>query len=305
MVIIAADRLAQVFVEVADTLADEFDTADFLHMVAVRVADLVEDSAVGILMADRNGRLQFIAASDESAKTVEIFQAHTNDGPCPEAYRTGTPVVNADLRRADPRWPRFAAQATAAGFSSVHAFPLRLRDQLIGAMNVFSHQTGRPLDESDTRVVQALADVAAIGLVQKRTINDGEALADQLQRALTTRIVIEQAKGTIAHARQVSVEAAFDILRGYARSHHRQLSALAHAVVADPAVLAALVKETATADLDVREQRLDERDAGLEARRAQLDERQFSIEVQEWMQPPPRPEPGPEGTGPRLDPGEP
>ena len=214
-------------------------------------------------------------------------------------------MVNADLRRADPRWPRFAAQATAAGFSSVHAFPLRLRDQLIGAMNVFSHQTGRPLDESDTRVVQALADVAAIGLVQKRTINDGEALADQLQRALKTRIIIEQAKGAIAHARQVSVEAAFDILRGYARSHHRQLSALAHAVVADPAVLAALVKETATADLDVREQRLDERDAGLEARRAQLDERQFSIEVQEWMQPPPRPEPGPEGTGPRLDPGEP
>jgi len=395
MVTIPAGRLAQVFVEVADTLADEFDTAEFLHMLALRVADLVNASAVGILMADRKGQLQFIAASDESAKVVEIFQANTNDGPCPEAYRTGKPVVNADLHRADPRWPRFAAQATAAGFSSVHAFPLRLRDQLIGAMNVFSHQTGGPLDESDTLVVQALADVAAIGLVQKRTINHGEALTDQLQQALNSRVVIEQAKGAIANAQQVSVDVAFGILRSYARNHHRQLSALAHAVVTNSAMLDELIEDVtppggganrgsaladqrkidaevretrirqqqaqaigASADqsaarepdaraaaaaygqraderekyLDLREQRLDvreaslarerarfdehrngvetreqkadERDIDLESRRAQLDERQFSIDVQEWMTPPSQPDSASPDQS-RSDPGEP
>lgn len=237
MATISADRLARIFVEVADTLADEFDTADFLHMLALRVADLVHASAVGILMADGRGGLRFMAASDESAKVVEIFQAQTNDGPCPEAYRTGKPVVNTDLRTADPRWPRFAAMACTAGFSSVHAFPLRLRDQLVGAMNVFGHHAGGSLSETDVEVVQALADVAAIGLLQKRTISLGEELADQLQRALTTRIVIEQAKGAIANAQQVSVEVAFGILRAYARRHNRQLSALAHAVVTSPGVL--------------------------------------------------------------------
>jgi GAF domain-containing protein len=237
---VSAERLAKIFVEIADTLVDEFDLVEFLHMLTIRVADLVDASAVGILLADKSGRLRFMAASDENAKVVEIYQIQSSEGPCLEAYRTARPVANADLRTADPRWPRFAARATAAGFYSVHAFPLRLRNQVIGALNVFGANVGGGFDDGDVQVVQALADVAAIGLLQERIISRGEALAEQLQGALNTRIVIEQAKGAIAHARQVSVDIAFDILRDYARSHKRQLSALAHAVVSDPAMLAEL-----------------------------------------------------------------
>lgn len=239
---VSAERLAKIFVEVADTLVDEFDLIEFLHMLTFRVADLVDASAAGILLADQKGRLRFMAASNENAKIVEIFQIQTSGGPCLEAYRSGRPVVNADLRTVDPRWPRFAAHATAAGFYSVHAFPLRLRNHIIGALNVFGNHVGGGFDEGDVQVVQALTDVAAIGLLQERIISRAEAFTEQLQGALRTRIVIEQAKGTIAQARSVTVDAAFVILREYARSHRRQLSAVAYAVVSDPVMLAELTK---------------------------------------------------------------
>jgi GAF domain-containing protein len=235
--IVSVQRLAQVFVEVADTLHDDFDAVTFLHVLTMRIADLVDASAVGILLADGKGQLQFMAASDESAKAVEIFQAQIHEGPCEEAYRTGKSVINADLRTAGPRWPRFAAQATATGFHTVHAFPLRLRDQGIGALNVFSQQAGAHLDDGDIQIVQALADLATIAVLQQRTISNVETLTDQLQRALNTRIVIEQAKGALANAHQISVDAAFDLLRSHARSHNQQLTALARAVVRDPTIL--------------------------------------------------------------------
>jgi GAF domain-containing protein len=235
--IVSVQRLAQVFVEVADTLADEFDAADYLHMLTLRIAGLVDASAVGILLADSRGQLQFTAASDEAAKAVEIFQAQSHEGPCQQAYRTGQSVINADLRTADPRWPRFAAQAAAAGFPTVHAFPLRRRSQVIGALNVFGQHHGARLDDGDIQIIQAVADLAAIALLQQRTISGAETLTEQLQHALNSRIVIEQAKGAIAHARQISVEAAFDSLRRHARSHHQRLGALALAVVRDPSIL--------------------------------------------------------------------
>jgi GAF domain-containing protein len=239
---VSPERLAKIFVEVADTLVDEFDLVEFLHMLTLRVADLLDASAVGILLADQRGRLRFMAASDENARVVEMFQIQTSEGPCLQAFQTAKPVVNADLGMVDPRWPRFAAKATAAGFSSVHAFPLRLRSQVIGALNVFGSDVGGGFDEGDVEVVQALADVAAIGLLQQRSISRGEVLTEQLQGALNTRIVIEQAKGAIAQVRSVTVDVAFTILRDYARSHNRQLSAVAHAVVNDPAALAELAR---------------------------------------------------------------
>lgn len=242
---VSTERLAKIFVEVADTLVAEFDLLEFLHMLTVRVADLVDASAVGVLLADHRGQLRFMAASNENAKIVEIFQLQTSGGPCLEAYATAKPVVNGDLRMADPRWPKFAAQATAVGFYSVHAFPLRLRSQVIGALNVFGSNVGGGFDSGDIQVVQALADIAAISLLQERTIRRGEVLTEQLQGALNTRIVIEQAKGAIAQARQVSVDSAFGILRDFARSRNRRLSDVAHAVVTDPAALAELAKPSA------------------------------------------------------------
>ena len=240
--IVSVERLAQVFVEVADTLGDEFDAADFLHTLTLRIADLVDASAVGILLAAGQGQLQFTAASDESAEAVEIFQAQTHDGPCQQAYRAGKSVVNEQLRVAHSRWPRFAERANAAGFHTVHAFPLRLRDQAIGALNVFSQQADAHFDDGDIQIVQALADLVTIALLQQRTISNVETLTDQLQGALNTRIIIEQAKGKIATAHRISVGAAFELLRGYARSHNQKLTAVAHTVVHDPGLLAELTE---------------------------------------------------------------
>ena len=237
MTTVSAQRLARIFVEVADTLVDEFDLIDFMHMLAERTADLVHASAVGLLLADQRGRLEFLAASDENTKLLELFQVQNSEGPCQDAFRTGTPVINADLAAAAARWPRFAPRAAAAGFRSVHAFPLRLRNEVIGALNVFGSQPGTTLDETDVPIVQALADIAAIGLLQERAIRRGELLTEQLQGALNSRIVIEQAKGAIAQARRVSVDDAFTIIRNHARRTNRRLVDVAYTLVTDPAAL--------------------------------------------------------------------
>jgi GAF domain-containing protein len=237
MTTVSAERLAKIFVEVADTLVDEFDLIEFLHMLAERTADLVAASAVGLLLADQRGRLEFLAASDENTKLLELFQVQNREGPCLDAFHTATPVINADLAEAGARWPRFAPRATAAGFRSVHAFPLRLRSEVIGALNVFGSQPGSTLDDVDVPIVQALADVAAIGLLQERAIRRGEILTEQLQGALNSRVVIEQAKGAIAQAHGVSVDEAFTLMRNYARRTNRRLGDVAHTIVTDPARL--------------------------------------------------------------------
>ncbi|HEX5200326.1 MAG TPA: GAF domain-containing protein, partial [Actinoplanes sp.] len=188
MTTISAQRLASVFVEVADTLVDEFDLIDFLHMLTERIADLVGVSTVGLLLADEHGRLQFMAASDENTRLLELFQVQHHEGPCLDAYRTVRSVINADLRQAHARWPRFAPpRATAAGFRAVHAFPLRLRKEVIGALNVFGTEIGGGFDDGDVQIIQALADVAAIGLLQERAISRSEILTQQLQGALNSR----------------------------------------------------------------------------------------------------------------------
>jgi GAF domain-containing protein len=237
MTTISAERLARVFVEVADTLIDEFDLIDFMHMLTERTADLVSAQAVGLLLADQHGRLEFLAASDENTKLLELFQVQNSEGPCLDAFRTATPVINADLAQAAGRWPRFAPRATAAGFRSVHAFPLRLRNEVIGALNVFGDQPGRTLDDADVQIVQALADIAAIGLLQERAIRRGEVLTEQLQGALNSRIIIEQAKGATAQAHGISVDEAFTLIRNYARRTNRRLGEVAHTIVTDPAGL--------------------------------------------------------------------
>ncbi len=239
MTTISADRLARVFVEIADTLVDEFDLIDFLELITVRTADLLDSSPVGLLLADQHRQLEFMAASEESVKLVELFQVQQREGPCLDAFRTGKPVVNADLRDAAGRWPRFAPHAVDAGFRSVHAFPLRLRADRIGALNVFSADVGGHLAAGDVAIVQALADVAAIGLLQERAIARGELLTEQLQGALNSRVIIEQAKGAIAQAHHIPVSDAFTLLRSHARRNNLRLSDLATTVVTDLASIPA------------------------------------------------------------------
>jgi GAF domain-containing protein len=227
---VSAERLADVFVEVADTLVDEFDLIDFLHNLADHAVTVSGASSAGLLLADQNEILHFMSASTESARYLELFQLQHAEGPCLDCFRTREPVITTDLSGEAHRWPDFSPRAIAAGIHSVHAFPMRLRDRVIGAMNVFGEHP-LPLGPSDIKVVQAMADVATIAILQARAIASAETLTEQLQGALNSRIVIEQAKGVISRDHGVSVDAAFAALRAHARSNHVRLVDLAHDVV--------------------------------------------------------------------------
>ncbi|MDX6324045.1 MAG: hypothetical protein QOK15_399 [Nocardioidaceae bacterium] len=230
------DRLPQVFVDIADTLVDEFDLIEFLEMVTGHVADLAGGSAGGLLLADHHQVLHLMAATDERAHMLELFQVQRVEGPCQDCFSSGQVVSHSDLRQAADRWPQFAPRAVAAGYRSVHAVPMRLRDEVIGALNLFSTEVDG-FAATDPRVVRALTDVATIGLLQERAVRQAEVLTEQLQGALTSRIVIEQAKGALAHALGTTPDSAFDTLRSYSRRNHLRLSDVARAVLNDPSDL--------------------------------------------------------------------
>jgi GAF domain-containing protein len=222
-------QLSDVFVEMADTLVDDFDVIDFLHTLTERCVQLLGVSAAGLLLTNEDDTLQVVAASSERTRLLELFQLQTDQGPCVDCFRTGQPISVTDLPTAG-RWPRFTAAAAEVGFAAVHALPMRLRTEVIGALNLFD--TGpSALDDDKLRIGQALADVATIGLLQQRAIHRRDALTEQLQTALNSRILIEQAKGILAERLQLDVAEAFTLLRGTARSTNRRLSDLAHAVI--------------------------------------------------------------------------
>jgi GAF domain-containing protein len=231
---ISAQRLSRVFVEVADTLVADFDLIDFLHNLADHTAAVSDAASVGLMLADEDGHLHYMAASAESARHLELFQLQHSEGPCLDCFRTGEPVTVADLRAHDPRWPAFTPRAYEAGVRSVHAFPMRLRDRVIGALNIFDEDP-MPFRPEDVKVVQALADVATIAIIQERAISRAETVTEQLQGALNSRIAIEQAKGMIAQRHDVDVDTAFDRLRAHARRHGLRLADLSGAVVAGTA----------------------------------------------------------------------
>jgi transcriptional regulator with GAF, ATPase, and Fis domain len=222
-------QIADVFVELADTLVDDFDVLEFLHVLAERSVQLLGVSAAGLLLTNEQGALQVVAASSERTRLLELFQLQTDQGPCVDCFHSGRPVSVPALDAAS-RWPDFITAARAAGFAAVHAVPMRLRLETIGALNFFSTTAGA-LDEGTLRLGQALADVASIGLLQQRAIHRRDALTEQLQTALNTRVLIEQAKGVVAERLGLSIEDAFSALRTTARSRNRSLSALAQAIV--------------------------------------------------------------------------
>jgi GAF domain-containing protein len=221
-----ADLLADTFTVLADTLVTDFDVIDFLHLLTDRSTALLGASAAGVVLADPRGQLRVAAASSEAVGLVELFQIQNDQGPCLDCYRTARPVAVADLAEAGQRWPRFAAAATAAGFRAVEALPMRLRDQVIGALNLFATSPGR-FSPADLRLGQALADVATIGLLQERQLRRSETAAEQLQAALNSRVVIEQAKGKLAERNGMNMDEAFSLLREHARTTNQRLTDLA------------------------------------------------------------------------------
>jgi transcriptional regulator with GAF, ATPase, and Fis domain len=220
------DLLSDTFIELADTMVAEFDVIDFLHMLTDRSVRLLAADAAGVMLADPRGELRVAAASSEEAGLLELFQLQNDEGPCLECFRTGLPVTATDLAAAAPRWPRFAEAAARAGFTTVEALPMRLRDQVIGALNLFRAETG-PFDAANLRIGQALADVATIGLLHDRNVRRRETVAEQLQGALNSRVVIEQAKGKLAERLSIDMDRAFKMLRDYARNSNQHLTDVA------------------------------------------------------------------------------
>ncbi|HEV7888417.1 MAG TPA: ANTAR domain-containing protein [Acidimicrobiales bacterium] len=221
--------MSRTFVELADSLVEDFDIIELLTVLSDRCAEVLEAGATGILLADPGGTLRVIAATSEQAWLLELFQLQNDEGPCFDSFVSGAPVVNKDVF-STPAWARFAPELHKAAFRSVHAFPLRLRHTVIGVLNVFLRE--RPdMDGPDQLVAQALADVATIAVLQHRSIREAETVSAQLQEALNSRVAVEQAKGVLAERAGVDMDEAFSRLRQFARGTNQRLSDIAAAVV--------------------------------------------------------------------------
>jgi GAF domain-containing protein len=231
--------MAQTLVTLADNLVADFDVAELLRYLTERCVAVLDVTAAGLMLVSPRGDLQVMASSSDEMRVLEVFEVQADEGPCADSYRTGLPVVNVDVRVIDGRWPRFVPRALAAGFRSVHALPMRLRGETVGALNLFRAAEGA-LDADDVMAAQAFADVATIAILQDRSARAAQTLNEQLAQALNTRITIEQAKGIIGQAAQVDMSGAFDRLRRYARNRNMKLSDVARAVVDGTVSVAAL-----------------------------------------------------------------
>ncbi len=223
-------RIVEIFVELANTMVEDFDVVEFLHGLSERCVELLDCAESGLLLADASGALQVMASSSERSEALELLQLQNQEGPCFECYRQGEPVFSDDLEADTGRWPVFSLAAVGKGFRSVQAVPMRVRGETVGTLNLFRATPGR-LASEDMPLGQGMADIAAIALLQERSLREARSVAEQLQGALTSRVVIEQAKGILAERAQIDVDAAFAMLRAHAREQNRRLSDIAHALI--------------------------------------------------------------------------
>jgi ANTAR domain-containing protein/GAF domain-containing protein len=222
--------VSQAFVSLASHLAIGYDVVDLLTTLTTNCAGLLDVDSAGLLLANTGGVLHVLAASSDASRELELLQLQSEEGPCLDCYNTGEAVSIADLTEHTDRWPRFAPAAVEAGFRSVHALPLRLRERFLGAMGLFGTRPGS-LNEDDLSLGQALADVASVSLVQDKVATDSRTLAAQLQSALDSRVLIEQAKGILAQLGSLDMGSAFVVLQRHARDHNERLTNVARALV--------------------------------------------------------------------------
>lgn len=223
-------QLLETFVKLADTLIDDYDVVDLLQLLVDTCRDVLDTTAAGILLADSRGELEVVASTSEASRLVEMMQLSAEQGPCIESFRSGKRVSVPDIEDSKPEWWQFRGSAIAQGFRSMDALPLRLRDSTIGTLNLLRSSAGAA-PEDTILAAQAFADVATIGILHERTLREGAILSEQLQAALNSRIIIEQAKGVVSHTRGVSIDEAFTLMRDYARSHSLGLSVVAARLV--------------------------------------------------------------------------
>jgi GAF domain-containing protein len=222
--------VAQTMVQLADTLVSDFDLVDLLTGLADRCVETLAVSAAGVMLAGPGGELRAIASSSEAMRMLELFELQADEGPCLDCFATGTAVAYQELATAVDRWPRFASKAMSAGFAAVQALPMHHGDTVVGALNLF-HLTPGVMRAIDIATAQAFADVATIAILQHRLATETQLVNDQLNSALTTRIVIEQAKGMVAERRGIDMERAFATLREHARDHNLRLAEVCGDVV--------------------------------------------------------------------------
>lgn len=223
-------RVCEVFVELVDTLAADFDILDYLDRLAARCTELLDVSACGVLLLDEGEVIDVVAASSEQAHLLDLAQLRDSEGPSVDAFRTGLPVQQADFASGEQPWPRFAAAAIDAGYVAAQALPMRLRETTIGVVSLFNADPGL-LDEDTLDLGKALVDTATIGIIAHQAITRHEARTEQLQAALNTRVAIEQAKGILAQRLGISIEDAFGVLRAYSRVNNRRIAAVASDVI--------------------------------------------------------------------------
>ena len=236
-------RVVETFVELADTMVDDFDVIEFLHRLARRCVELLDCTEAGLLLVDAAGVLRVMASSSERSDALDLLQIQNDEGPCFECFHRGEPVSSTELTGELGRWPMFAPAAVKRGFCSVQALPMRARGDTVGALNLFRSDAGQIWDD-DIPLGQGMADIAAIALLQERSLRESRGLVDQLQGALSSRVVIEQAKGVLAERANITLDAAFVRLRGYARANNRRLSDVAGELIdgrLQPAAFAAAV----------------------------------------------------------------
>jgi transcriptional regulator with GAF, ATPase, and Fis domain len=221
--------LARTFVRLADTLVSDFDIVEFLHSLSADSVEILAAEAAGVMLSDGRGSLRLIASSEERMRLLELFELQGAEGPCLDAYASGR-AVQASAAESRLRWPVFGPHAAEVGFQRMCAVPLRVRTDIIGALNLFRGDD-EPFTDVEMDIAQAMAEVAAIALLQERALREQGLLTGQLQAALNSRVIIEQAKGMLSEYLTVTVDDAFELLRGYARTHNRRLTDVAGNVV--------------------------------------------------------------------------
>lgn len=223
-------RLLELFATLADTLVDDYDVVDLLQTLVDGCEELLDASDAGILLADPTGELELIASTSEAADLVEVMHLGAESGPCIECFLTGAAVSVPDIAADANRWPLFRQAALESGFAAIEAIPMRLRNTTIGTLNLLRSSQGA-MPDADLSAARAFADVATIGILHERTLREKESLAGQLQTALNSRVMIEQAKGVVSFTADVPIPEAFTMIRSYARRHGLRLREVAERVV--------------------------------------------------------------------------
>jgi len=233
-------RLVETFVTLTDSLVDDYDVVEILQILVDRAVELFDAAAGAIHLADGDGALKVVASTSERSSFFGLLQLNSGEGPCIAAVTSGRLVTVETAEELHTYWPRFAETANESGYVGVHAIPMRLRDTIVGSLNLFRETEGA-LNGADALAAQALADVATISLLQQRAIENATLATAQLQRALDSRIAIEQAKGYLARAAGVDMDTAFGMIRQYARTRQRRLGDVAAAVAREEVPLEEVV----------------------------------------------------------------